>query len=77
MAEIAEEHQIKELDPLPAYIGQRQTVWDRCKERYEQELKAKESKPIKIDTFDKVKFDCPFSMLVFESFLLIFFFYLN
>lgn len=51
---LVEQSTVQELNPLPDFIGQRQVLWDKFKERYEQELKSKEAKPIKVETFDKV-----------------------
>lgn len=45
---------VKEMNPLPDFIGKRQVLWDKFKERYVEELKAKTPEPIKIETFDKV-----------------------
>lgn len=45
---------VKELDPKPDFIDHRLKLWNQFKARYEEELKAKDPKPIKIDTFDKV-----------------------
>jgi len=50
---VEQQNLVKELDPLPDFIGKRQKLWDKFKKRYGQELKAKEPKSIKIDTFDK------------------------
>ena len=48
------EQAVKEMNPLPDFIGERQVLWDKLKDRYEQELKDKTPKSIKIETFDKV-----------------------
>ena len=45
---------VREMKPLPEFIGKRQVLWDKFKERYDQELKDKTPQPIKIETFDKV-----------------------
>ena len=48
--------ELTELNPLPAFIEHRQTVWDKVKTQYKQELQAKNSSPITIRTFGKVNF---------------------
>lgn len=48
------EQAVREMNPLPEFIGKRQALWDQFKERYNQELKDKTPQPIKIETFDKV-----------------------
>ena len=45
---------VREMNPLPEFIGKRQVLWDKFKQRYDQELKDKTPQPIKIETFDKV-----------------------
>lgn len=45
---------VKEMSPLPEFIGKRQALWDQFKERYSQQLQDKTPQPIKIETFDKV-----------------------
>ena len=51
---------VREMNPLPEFIGKRQVLWDKFKERYDEEVKNKTPQPIKIETFDKV---CSFAFL--------------
>jgi threonyl-tRNA synthetase len=39
---------VKELSPWPAFIEDRQKMWDRLKAEHQEELSAKEKKPIKV-----------------------------
>ena len=52
---------VREMNPLPEFIGKRQVLWDKFKERYDEEVKNKTPQPIKIETFDKV---CSFAFFV-------------
>ncbi|KAM7352721.1 threonine--tRNA ligase isoform 2-T2 [Cochliomyia hominivorax] len=39
---------VKELNPWPAYIEERNALWEKCKAEYEAELAAKPRQPIKV-----------------------------
>ncbi|XP_037883178.1 threonine--tRNA ligase 1, cytoplasmic isoform X1 [Glossina fuscipes] len=48
---------IAELDPWPAYIEERNALWETCKEKYLSELAAKPRNPIKITLPDGKEID--------------------
>lgn len=39
---------VKELNPWPSYIQDRLVLWDKLKEKYQEELQQKPQKPIKV-----------------------------
>lgn len=39
---------VKELNPWPAYIEERNALWEKCKAEYEAELATKPREPIKV-----------------------------
>lgn len=53
-----EKSSIKELNPWPAYIQERLTMWDKLKAEYVSELENKPATPIKITLPDGKEVDC-------------------